>query len=374
MPSTRSWCAAIRTCSARNRRLRPTRSCPSGDASRTPSPRPSGRRPPDCWAACRARCRPWWKRSRSLRKAAGRGLRLGKPRAGAGQTPRGIGRVRPGAPQRRAGRTGGRARRHAVRPGQPGALRQSGSRAGAAPHQREIPHPLEPHRSPPGRAGPQTGRRHHRRNGGACGRKRSASSADRNSPVVPTGGIRRRSSRCRRPSGAMPTANSSRCVFWRWWRKVGGHVFGALRRRPHDRLLFRHPRHQAGRAPLPAQPHAGRAAGVSQRADRPPPQTPPARGCPGARHRPDRVDLRSAGTEERFPEYRKAGRHRAASTRKISTAPPPAPCTAVCPRTAALPNGGSIRRGCTRILERDGARGQARRPVLRGSPIRSISR
>ena len=128
-----------------------------------------------------------------------------------------------------------------------------------------------------------------------------------------------------------------------------------LRRPAHDRLLLRHPRHQAGRAPLPAQPHAGRAARVSQRADRPPPQTPPARRCPGARHRPDRVDLRSAGTQERLPQYRKAGRHRAASTRKTSTAPPPAPCTADCPPTAAPPNGGSIRRASTRFSAATGA-------------------
>ena len=32
-----------------------------------PSRRRSARRPPDCWAACRARCPRWWRRSRSRR-------------------------------------------------------------------------------------------------------------------------------------------------------------------------------------------------------------------------------------------------------------------------------------------------------------------
>src|ERR1019366_2975338 len=96
-----------------------------------------------------------------------RRLRLGEPRAGARQAPRGIGRVRYCAPQRRAGRTGRRARRPVVRPGQPGALRQGRPRAGPAPHQCEIPHPLEPHRSPPERTGPPTQRCDHRRNGGS---------------------------------------------------------------------------------------------------------------------------------------------------------------------------------------------------------------
>ena len=51
--------------------------------------------------------------------------------------------------------------------------------------------------------------------------------------------------------------------------KVGGHVFGAYRRRGDGGLLLRDPGRQAGRPAVPAQPHAGRAAGVSQRGHRP---------------------------------------------------------------------------------------------------------
>ena len=46
-------------------------------------------------------------------------------------------------------------------------------------------------------------------------------------------------------------------------------------------------------------------------ADRPAAETAPARGCPRARHRTHRVDLRSAGTQERVLQHRKTGRHRA---------------------------------------------------------------
>ena len=126
--------------------------------------------------------------------------------------------------------------------------------------------------------------------------------------------------------------------------KVGGHVFGAYDGADDGRLLLRHPRRQAGRAAVPAQPHAGRAAGVSQRRHRPPPQAAAARRRPRARHRADRVDLRSAGAEERLLQYRAAGRDRPPLHARISTASPPARCTAACPPTAASPSGGSIRR------------------------------
>ena len=69
-----------------------------------------------------------------------------------------------------------------------------------------------------------------------------------------------------------------------------------------------------------------------------------------ARHRADRVDLRSAGAEERLLQYRAAGRDCAALHARISTASPPARCTAACRRTAASPNGGSIRRACAAML------------------------
>ena len=69
-----------------------------------------------------------------------------------------------------------------------------------------------------------------------------------------------------------------------------------------------------------------------------------ARGGAGARHPADRVDLRSAGAEERLLQHRAAGRDRAALSARISTASRPARCTAGCPPIAASPNGGSIRR------------------------------
>ena len=55
--------------------------------------------------------------------------------------------------------------------------------------------------------------------------------------------------------------------------KVGGHVFGAFDRRPHGGILLRHPGREAARAALPAQPHAGCAAGLSQCGHRAAPET-----------------------------------------------------------------------------------------------------
>jgi predicted GNAT superfamily acetyltransferase len=68
-----------------------------------------------------------------------------------------------------------------------------------------------------------------------------------------------------------------RFLSW-WYGKVGGHVFGAYDG-PDGRFLLRHPGHQARTGAVPAQPHAGRAAGVPQRANRPAAQAAAARGA-----------------------------------------------------------------------------------------------
>ena len=67
----------------------------------------------------------------------------------------------------------------------------------------------------------------------------------------------------------------------------------------------------------------------------PPAEAAAAGGRAGARHRADRVDLRSARNQERLLQHGAAGRDRAPLRATISTAPPPAPCMAACPRTAA---------------------------------------
>ena len=77
----------------------------------------------------------------------GRGVRLGEPGPGDREAARRAGGVRPGAPQRVAAGTGRRAGRHAVRAGEPGAVREGGSGAGAAQDQRQVPPAVRLHRA-----------------------------------------------------------------------------------------------------------------------------------------------------------------------------------------------------------------------------------
>ena len=67
MPSTRSWCAAIRMSSASNPPKPRATCCASGTKSKPPKRRPRAEPKTACWRAFRARCRRWWRRSRSLR-------------------------------------------------------------------------------------------------------------------------------------------------------------------------------------------------------------------------------------------------------------------------------------------------------------------
>ena len=73
----------------------------------------------------------------------------------------------------------------------------------------------------------------------------------------------------------------------------------------------RFPASSAGAQSLSAQPYAGRAAGISRPRHRPHAEAETARRCPGARHRPGGVDLRSARNQERLLQYGAPGRHRA---------------------------------------------------------------
>ena len=244
---------------------------------------------------------------------------------------------------------------------------------------------FELHRAQTGRARQEAGRFQHRRNGGAVAGSQA---------VIE---IRQLFQLRRVRRGAAPAADH---LGLRRYRTAPAALSGGgdqgrrprlrrLRRRPDGRILLRHPRHQARRPALPAQPHAGRAAGVPQPGDRPQPQTAAARRRTGARHRADRVDLRSAGVEERLLQHRAPGRHRAPLSRRTSTASPPARCTADCPPTAATPNGGSIRpRVELRLAQSPGGSGGATResdrlprryrrasaPKIRHAPARSRRR
>ncbi len=333
----------------------------SGTRSRPRRRRQKDEAPPDCSAACRARCRRWWKRSRSRRAPRASASTGRMPSRCSTSCTKNWPNSRRRAATRVAGRTGRRTGRSAVRAGEPGALRESGSRAGAAPDQRQVPQALRHIEAPPGAS-----RASKPEDATIDEMEALWQEAKRSSPIEIRQlfqleefdddrraaedhlGLRRH----RTAAGALSGRGGES-------RRPG---LRRLRRRPHGRLLLRHSGHQARRDALPAQPHAGRAAGVSQCADRPPAETAAARGRAGARHRPDRVDLRSAGTQERLLQYRAAGRHRAALRARTSTAPPPALCTAACPPIAASPNGGSIRRACDAILagEPTGAGGQCR--------------
>ena len=93
--------------------------------------------------------------------------------------------------------------------------------------------------------------------------------------------------------------------------KIGGQAFGAF---DGDRMVgfcLAIPGLKPGGQLLPAQPHAGRAAGVPRPRHRPPHEAGAARRRAAARHRPDRVDLRSAGNQERLLQHGAAGRGRA---------------------------------------------------------------
>ena len=61
--------------------------------------------------------------------------------------------------------------------------------------------------------------------------------------------------------------------------KIGGQVYGAFDGEQHDRLLHGDSRPQARRQDLSAQPHAGRAAGISQRRRGPHAEAGAARRC-----------------------------------------------------------------------------------------------
>ena len=168
-PSTRSWSAAIRTSSA-------TRSAETADEVKriwgevkAAEKKDKGE---DAETAARRRAaRPAGAGGSAADRLARRGrrLRLGEPRAGAStSSTRNWREFDAGAPQRRARRARRRARRHAVRARQPGALRQGGSRAGAAQDQRQIPPALRATSSASSRSRARSLEdATHRRNGGA---------------------------------------------------------------------------------------------------------------------------------------------------------------------------------------------------------------
>ena len=122
---------------------RPATSSASGAESRRRRRRQE-RKKPDRPAGRRAArtCRRWWKPSRSPR-APPAWASIGRIPTRCSRSCTRNWRSSPRrAATRCAGRTGRRTRRPAVRAGQPGALRQSRSRAGPAPHQRQVPQAL----------------------------------------------------------------------------------------------------------------------------------------------------------------------------------------------------------------------------------------
>ena len=85
--------------------------------------------------------------------------------------------------------------------------------------------------------------------------------------------------------------------------KIGGHVFGAYDGSRMVGFCFALPGVKDGGRPYLHSHMLGVLPRVSQCRHRTPPETAPARGRAGPRHRTDRVDLRSAGTQERFLQY-----------------------------------------------------------------------
>ena len=76
--------------------------------------------------------------------------------------------------------------------------------------------------------------------------------------------IRRRRQAAAARSGASKMSTCCRCGSSWWPAKIGGQVFGAFDGQQHGRLLPGNSRPEGRRQDLSAQPHAGRAAGVSQ--------------------------------------------------------------------------------------------------------------
>ena len=208
------------------------------------------------------------------------------------------------------------------------------------------------------RAGPQAGRRNHRRNGGPV-----AGSEAQVAPIE----IRQLFHleefddvvELQKTIWSFADIELLPLRFLVVVTKVGGHVFGAFDGARMIGFCFAIPGIKPDGRPYLHSHMLGVLPEYRNAQIGPPPQAPPARGCPGARHRADRVDLRSAGAQERLFQYREAGRHRAALRGKSVRHHHAARCTAVCRPTAASPNGGSIRRACTPIL--DGPRDQTGR-------------
>ena len=231
---------------------------------------------------------------------------------------------------------GGRTGRPAVRAGEPGALREGGSRAGAAQDQCQVPPSASATSSASWRSGARSradARR--RRNGGAVAGSETVIESSASSFARSQTSQECRCGLQKDDLGLRRHRTAAGALFWWWSSKVGGQVFGAYDGERMVGFCFAIPGLKPGGAPYLHSHMLGVLPEYRNCRRRPAAEAAAARGRAGARHRPDRVDLRSAGAQERLLQHRAAGRHRAALRARTSTASPPARCTAACPRTAA---------------------------------------
>ena len=310
--------------SARLRRARPPK--PPATCARSGARSRPGRRSdkgegaePLLGGVSRGRCRRWWRRSRSPRAR--------RTWASTGRTPSRCWRSsakswREFHEARRNGVAGGagrRARRPAVRAGQPGALREGGPRTGAAENQRQVPRALRISWSA---SSPEQGKTLAEASieemEALWQEVEEMTNARRSSPThrVPALTARRSSKKpsClqKRDLGLRRTSNCCRCACSWWPPRSAARLFGAFDGgrmiafclaipglKPGGRYYLHS--HMLGVLPEYRNLRRGAAA-----------QAGAAGGRAGARHRADGVDLRSARDQERLLQHGAAGRHRAA--------------------------------------------------------------
>ena len=177
-----------------------------------------------CFPPCRARCRRWWRRSRSLRGPRGVGFDWENAEQVLEKLDEELGELDEARRGGSQGENRGRDRRPAVRSGQPGALPEGGSGAGAAPDQRQVPRALRLHRAHAGRARQEARRIRTSRRWRRCG---SRPSDDRDLAASRPRRVRRGADAAAGDLGLRRHRGSAAALFV-VASKVGGQVFGAF--------------------------------------------------------------------------------------------------------------------------------------------------
>ena len=321
----------------------PTTSCASGTRSRPPR-KPRGRSPKGFWQAFRAASPPWWKRSQIAGRAAGAGFDwnnveqvLEKLREELAELDGA--RAKPGSPEALQDEIGDLlfvivniARFLKVDPEQ--ALRRTNSK-----FRRRFAH-VEQGLEAQGKT-PQ--RSHHRGNGSAVAGGQTARAKARMNVRALSGHAEfAEAVRLQKIIWGFEDLELLPVRFFVVASRIGGQTLGAFDGDRMAGFLLAIPgikkdsgmpylhSHMLGVLSDYRDAGVGRMLKLAQREDA------LARGI-----RTDRVDLRSVRSQERLFQHGAPGRDRAALRSQSCTASPRARCTAVCPRTAVSPNGGS---------------------------------